>query len=271
MPTLLVVVPHPDDESYAFGGTIALAASAGWRVVVEAATNGELGERHDGVPAEPASLANRRRDELRESCRILGAELPRFWDLPDGSLADQADQAERVASIVRDENASMVLALGADGAYGHPDHLAVYRWVTGGVELLGDEAPPLLLANFPQGLFLPQYDLCLPMLGDPPQPGRATIGSNHPDIRLPITSVRDQKRAAIASHRTQLPGGDPAALFPGGIVGRLLGEERYTIFAGRHSSAAEAFVADIAAPNVAESASFSRSQGGLTKRLQNPV
>lgn len=271
MPTLLVIIPHPDDESYAFGGTMALAASAGWRVVVEAATNGELGERHDGITADPESLGNRRRDELRDSCRILGAESPRFWDMPDGGLAALPDQSDRVAAIMRSDQVSMVLALGVDGAYGHPDHLAVYRWVAAGVAALGEEGPPLLLANFPQGLFLPQYDLCLPMLGDPPQPERSAIGSNSPDIRLPIGSVRERKWAAIGAHRTQLPGGDPAALFPGGIVGRLMTEERYTIFDRRHSGAAAAFLRDIAAPNGADSGSFLRPGNGLTKRLQKPV
>ncbi len=248
MPKLLVIIPHPDDESYAFGGTIALAAAAGWRVVVETATNGELGERHDGIAAEPVSLGNRRRDELRDSCRVLGAELPRFWDLPDGGLAGLEDQSARVAALLRAEEPALVLALGADGAYGHPDHLAVYRWVTAGVAMLGAEAPPLLLANFPRGLFLQQYELCLEMLGNPPQPPRSAIGANDPDVRLPIAPVRAQKLASIAAHRTQLPMGDPERIFPEGIVKRLLEEERYTVAAGPRGGAISALLADIAGP-----------------------
>ena len=271
VPTLLVVIPHPDDESYAFGGTMALASAAGWRVVTQAATNGENGERHDGPAPEPVSLGNRRREELRESCRVLGAESPGFWNLPDGSLADEGDQSQRIAGLIRGENADVVLALGGDGAYGHPDHLAVHRWVTTAIAGLGGLAPPLLLANFPHGLFLPQYRLCIGMLGDPPFPPAEAIGSNDPDFRLPIASVRDQKLAAISAHRTQLNGGDPHALFPGGIVGRVLGEERYTLFDARRSGAAAAFVRDIGGPNRANSDSSQAPGGGLTKRLQNLV
>jgi LmbE family N-acetylglucosaminyl deacetylase len=195
--------------------------------------------------------------------------MPRFWDLPDGGLAASDDQSERVAALLRAEEPSLVLALGADGAYGHPDHLAVYRWVTGGVSLLGAKAPPLLLASFPRGLFLPQYELCVSMLGDPPQPPRSAIGANDPDLRLPIAPVRAQKLASIAAHRTQLWRGDPQRLFPGGIVKRLLEEERYTIAAGPRTGAISALLADIAGPSSPEMAASSRFEAGLTKRLHN--
>ena len=50
MPALLAIIPHPDDESYSFGGTLALAAAASWRCLVQCATSGERGKRHDGGP-----------------------------------------------------------------------------------------------------------------------------------------------------------------------------------------------------------------------------
>ena len=50
MPTLLAVIAHPDDESYSFGGTLALAAQAGWRCHVLSLTSGEGGKRNDGGP-----------------------------------------------------------------------------------------------------------------------------------------------------------------------------------------------------------------------------
>src|SRR3970040_1322526 len=73
MPTLLAVIPPPDDESYSFAGTIALAADAGWDCLVHCATYGEGGERHDGGSPGRNALADAREAALRESCRILGA------------------------------------------------------------------------------------------------------------------------------------------------------------------------------------------------------
>ena len=49
------------------------------------------------------------------------------------------------------------------------------------------------------------------------------------DHELDIRPVRDTKLAAIAAHRTQLPGADPHAIFPPGIVDALLDVERYSV------------------------------------------
>ena len=43
MGTILAVIPHPDDETYSFGGTLVLAAAKGWRCFVAPATAGEAG------------------------------------------------------------------------------------------------------------------------------------------------------------------------------------------------------------------------------------
>ncbi|MCA9518553.1 MAG: PIG-L family deacetylase, partial [Myxococcales bacterium] len=43
-PTVLAVIPHPDDEVYPFGGALALAARAGARVHVAALTRGDAGQ-----------------------------------------------------------------------------------------------------------------------------------------------------------------------------------------------------------------------------------
>ena len=227
MPTLLVFIPHPDDDAYAFGGTMALAARAGWRIHVEVATAGEKGERHDGVPEAPETLGPLRLAELAESCQILGAESPACWGLADGGLRESPDQSPRVARIIAEQRPDLVFALGEDGAYGHPDHIAVYKWVRAGWESLGDGAPPLLLAAFPRGLFLPQYELCIGMMGNPPEPRRDLIGATEADYRVEIGDVRETKLAAIRAHRTQLPGGKAEALFPRNIVQRLLGREMF--------------------------------------------
>jgi N-acetyl-1-D-myo-inositol-2-amino-2-deoxy-alpha-D-glucopyranoside deacetylase len=226
---LLAFTPHPDDEAYSFGGTIALAAKAGWACRVVCASAGEGGERHDGrAPGAPA-LAKAREGELAQSCRILGAEPPVCWRLPDGGLATVTDGPARVARELAAFVPDVVVALGVDGAYGHPDHLAVHHWVAAAWrEVPGPRRPLLLFAAFPRGLFLQQYELCIGMMGDPPNPPASAIGAAHPDHEVNIQTVAATKLAAIAAHRTQLPGGDPRALFPPGIVDALLDQEWFT-------------------------------------------
>lgn len=242
MPTLLAFIPHPDDESYAFGGLIALASRAGWTCHIECATYGEHGERHDGGPLTPNAIADTRAEELEASCRILGAEPPEFWGLPDGELRLHRGEQQRINSRISAIHPALILSLGPDGVYGHPDHIALYRWVTEAWNTLEASRPPLLYSAFPKGLFLPQYEKCLPMLGDPPETPRHSIGLHPWHYTVPIAEVTQTKRAAIAAHRSQLPHGELDALFPPGIVEALMLEEHYTDATGAPSESVAALL-----------------------------
>ncbi|MGE3073700.1 MAG: PIG-L deacetylase family protein [Dehalococcoidia bacterium] len=233
MPRLLAFIPHPDDESYSFGGTIALASQAGWDCFVECASFGEKGKRHDGGPARPNDVAEARERELVASCEVLGAHPPRFWGLPDGEMRLHRGEQARIRLLVAELRPSLVLALGADGAYGHPDHVALYRWVSEAWGSLGPQLKPALLyAAFPKGLFLPQWAKVGKKLGDPPDPPATAIGRHSFDYEVPIAAVRETKLAAVTAHHSQLPGGDPEAIFPPGILRELLDVERFTDAAG---------------------------------------
>ncbi|PFG72853.1 PIG-L deacetylase family protein [Tepidiforma thermophila] len=228
MPRILALIPHPDDEAYSVAGTLALAARAGWICTVIAISAGEAGQCHNGAAADPAALADLRLAELARSCAVLGAEAGPSPRLPDGGLARDPRLADAVAAAIAAAAPDLLLTLGPDGAYGHPDHLALHRAVVAAVDAA--PAPPaLLFAAFPSGLFLPQYELCRPILGNPPAVAPADLGVERPDFRIPIAAVADRKRAALAAHRSQLPGGDPAAIFPPGIVPALLREEWFLL------------------------------------------
>lgn len=244
MPTLLAIIPHPDDESYSFGGTIALAARSGWRCLIECASYGEKGKRHEGGGTTPNEVAETRGHELIESCRLLGAEDPRFWGLPDGAMNAHRGEQARIGRLLHGEDPDIVLTLGADGAYGHPDHVALHRWVREAWTELAEPRPALLFAAFPRGLFLPQYEKCLGMMGEPPTPAAAEIGRDRFDYEVPIHTIAATKVASIAAHRSQLPGGDTEAIFPPGIVRALLDVERFED-SGPHSPATAALLATL--------------------------
>lgn len=229
MPTVLAIVPHPDDESYAFGGLLALLSNRGWRCVVHCASSGEGGQRHDGGPMGPEALARAREGELATSCEILGAEPPVCWRLPDGGLRERNEEGmRRTREAFKQEQPELVLTLGPDGAYGHPDHLAVHAWVRETrAAMAPGERPALLFVAFSKGLFLPQWEKCRDMMGDPPNPPPGAIGTDSFDFDTDTASVAERKLRAIGAHRTQLPGGDPHAIFPAEIVAALLDRERY--------------------------------------------
>ncbi len=90
---VLVVAPHPDDESLGCGGTMALLADTGASVTILTATDGESTMGATGPPEQTARL---RRAEAERAAAAVGA-APRFLGLTDGGLAEQ--RAELTAAL----------------------------------------------------------------------------------------------------------------------------------------------------------------------------
>ena len=62
---MLVVVAHPDDETFGLGSLLAYAAARGVETVVACATRGELGEIAPGCGVAQSELGAVREAELR--------------------------------------------------------------------------------------------------------------------------------------------------------------------------------------------------------------
>jgi N-acetyl-1-D-myo-inositol-2-amino-2-deoxy-alpha-D-glucopyranoside deacetylase len=248
---VLGIFPHPDDEAYSCGGTLARLSDEGAHVAIVCATRGERGRDRRPQPVAGEELGRVREEELRAACRVLGAAPPRFLDLHDGGVAtcDFPAVVGAIVAIMRDVRPHLVLTLGPDGVYGHPDHLALYRLViaafgaAGGgnrfpAEQFGAPWAPLRLfcAAFPRGLFRPQYERMTVSPSSPTMRGvdPDKLGTEPGDIvaAIDIRSYAERKLRAIACHRSQLPDGDPYQLFPEGIVQRLLAFELFTLAAG---------------------------------------
>ena len=110
-PKVVLVAPHPDDESLALGATLHDLAHASVDVTIVVAT-------HGGVNAE----------RRFEGARAVAALSPRistlWWDLPDGDLSDaEQDMRRRLAELV-DDTTLLFAPVENDG---HTDHEAVSR------------------------------------------------------------------------------------------------------------------------------------------------
>lgn len=84
---LLVIAPHPDDETFGCGGLILLRRRAGLPVSILILTDGSA-SHPDHPRLAPGALSALRQDEAREAAARLGvapADLA-FLDLPDGRL-----------------------------------------------------------------------------------------------------------------------------------------------------------------------------------------
>ncbi len=233
---LLGVVAHPDDEAWALGGALASCALFGGEVHLLCATRGEGGaDRRGLVPRGPA-IAALRTAELEASCAALGVRPPRILDLPDGGLASLAGSrgADAVADAIARVRPQVVLTMGPDGGYGHPDHLAVTRWCRAAV-VAAEPTPRLLEALFPRALFEPMRDALrrLPGVVAPElRTGPLGVQRDEVDLVLDVRPVRELKRASVAAHASQLAGGDPGTLLHRRAVDALWDEEWVAATAG---------------------------------------
>jgi len=130
---ILVVAPHPDDETLGCGGTLARKAAAGCDVFIAVLTDGSglfthaLKITRDPSPTEVSEL---RKDETRRAIAILGLRQDRlfFFDFKDGTLDANSDvAADRLARLWREINPGEVYC--TSKYEGHKDHVATERIV----------------------------------------------------------------------------------------------------------------------------------------------
>jgi len=137
---LMAVLAHPDDESLGVGGTLAKYASEGADVFLLTATRGDGGRFKGHRPGDPghpgsAALANIRETELRAAAAALGICEVSLLGYPDRFLdrADPKEAISRIADHLRRIRPHVVITFGPDGAYGHPDHIAISQFTAAAI------------------------------------------------------------------------------------------------------------------------------------------
>jgi LmbE family N-acetylglucosaminyl deacetylase len=221
MATVVAFHAHPDDEVVLTGGTLARAAAAGHRVVVVTATDGRVRNEDDKT----------RLDELRSSANILGVHRveclgyadsgygPDFYPDPPGRVrfgrADVDEAAQRLANILRDEDADLLLSYQPNGGYGHRDHVQVHHVGKRAAELAA--TPRVLEATMPRELLRRTSDLArlvrLPAPYEPDVVRTAYAPRGTITHRIDVFRFARQKRDAMAAHRSQIGSGLAARMF----------------------------------------------------------
>lgn len=181
---LLVIMPHPDDETFAVGGTIAMYAAEGLPVTYLCGTKGEMG-RNMGNPAFATreSLPALREQELREACRLLGISDLRFLGIRDKTteFLDPEELALRLKGLIEEIKPSLIITYHPLYSV-HPDHMALGAATVRAVELMEPASrPPIHTRAF----------------------GKASTVLGEPDLVVDITPVWETKLAAIKAHTSQ--------------------------------------------------------------------
>ena len=200
---LLLLAPHPDDETLAAGALLQRTIARGARARVVFATDGEnnpwtqrLVERRIRIrPEDSARFGQRRRAEALAALAELGlgSESAVFLGLPDQAITDLViggDEAEveRLAALFRDWRATLLVLPSLFDL--HPDHSALAVLTHLALERAAVEPPPRALSYIihrTSGMNLPT---------DADAAGAARLE--------PTEKEMAGKRRAILRHATQL-------------------------------------------------------------------
>lgn len=197
---LLVLAPHPDDESLGCGGMIAEACAGGRAVHIAILTDGSMS--HPGSRDWPPDrLRRKRQDEARSAAAILGVPAANllFLGQKDGAAPhDGAAFAAVLDALCRELRSRQIATICASWIGDpHVDHVAAARLASAASRRTGARhlAYPIWAWTAPDDASLPEV-----------QGG----------YRLPIGPFLPLKRRAIAAHQTQCSGliGDDAQGIP---------------------------------------------------------
>ncbi len=138
---LMGIFAHPDDESLGNGGIFVKYGIEGVETYVLTATRGEHGwfDDEDKYPG-PVELGRIRESELRAAGSVLGLTDVSFLDYEDGEL-DQAEPVEVIGKIVahlRRVRPQVVVTFDPNGAFGHPDHIAICQFASAAIVAAAD-------------------------------------------------------------------------------------------------------------------------------------
>jgi LmbE family N-acetylglucosaminyl deacetylase len=235
---------HPDDEALLTGGTLAKLAADGHRVVIVTATDGSLGARNRSVDDSVERLS-----ELAQSAKALGVARveylgyadsghgPVLYPDPPGkqrfARAETDDAARKLAALLGEVRADLLLSYDEMGGYGHRDHLKVHEVGRRAAELTGLR---LLEATVPRERAVKLVRLLRVMRLFIRLDPQAVSGHTPDELithRVDVRRYARQKQAALAAHKSQLGVGRAGRAFsvlvriPSWVFGLLLGVEWY--------------------------------------------
>jgi LmbE family N-acetylglucosaminyl deacetylase len=237
--TMLVVRPHPDDESSLTGGMLAYYSARGVSTAVVTCTGGEEGEIHDpdlDPVADFPRLGEIRKGELQNACTILGVSVIRLLGYRDSGMldtpanqhpeafcnADPAEAAGRLVKVIRELKPHVMVIEPPGGLYPHPDHVMSHSVGLDAYHAAGDgdaypeAGPAWQVAKLYAGAQIDdgRWDELLPEFKAagldvswmerhaerPRNPGPETA-----TVALDVAPYTEIQRRALQAHRTQIP------------------------------------------------------------------
>jgi len=231
---LLVVVAHPDDETFGCGSLLAHAAELGVQTTVACATRGEEGSPTPGRGLDDADMAVVREEELLAAAEYLGVDRVELFDWADSGMegepqktalvaAPLAAVAERIAALIDEVEPTVVVTL--DASDGHRDHAHIRDAVLAAVDHSTWRAERVYLHCLPQELMRKWVDALTEQQPDSQHLGLSDLGTPAEKITTVIDTTRllERREEAIRLHRSQT---SPYEVMPADLRNEFLTAER---------------------------------------------
>jgi LmbE family N-acetylglucosaminyl deacetylase len=186
--SVLVVVAHPDDESFGMGAVIAHLLAHGAAVSILCLTRGEASTVH-GVDGD---LADIREAELRQAAWALGGATAKLRAYLDGALGEVPVEVlvGEIECAAASCMAEALLVFDVASVTGHPDHAVASR---AAVAAASRRDLPVLAWTLPRGV--------AEQLNE--EFGAAFTGYQPGDIDVVLPVDRSRQMEAIAAHASQ--------------------------------------------------------------------
>ena len=184
---VVVIFPHPDDESFGASGTITKFRKEGTPVTYLCGTLGEMG-RNMGNPvfANRETLSTFRRNELNEAAKQLDIGVE-YLGYRDKTL--EFEPREQIAKHLKERISALdasVVITHYPGYAVHPDHDALGAAVVDAVRLMDEQDRP---------------EIWMHAISNDSE---KDLGE--PDVVYDVTPYWDEKLAAIKAHLSQADG-----------------------------------------------------------------
>jgi LmbE family N-acetylglucosaminyl deacetylase len=169
---ILVISPHPDDESIGCGGTLGIHIDRGDIIHVIFLTSGEKGGH--GLPE--SETKTKRETEAKEAAYILNIAQIDFWEEPDGNFKATDQTIQKLVKKRSEFKPNIIYAPHIREQ--HPDHQEAAKMVI--------KSHEIMTGNNCQLWF---YEIWTPL--------------EHLDHIVDISNYVDLKRKAIKAHASQ--------------------------------------------------------------------
>ncbi len=206
---ILLLLAHPDDETFGPAGTIARYADEGVEVYLATATRGEAGMLGDPPLTDREHLGEVREKELFSAAKILGIRNVSFLGFRDGQLAGipREEIVEKAVRQIRMTRPQVLISFGPEGVSRHPDHMVMCSVALEAFDAAAD--PGRFPRQFSDGISpwapakLYQFEIAqeifdewgVPLAGVPREKLTTVVDTS---------GYVEKKIRAFASHRTQV-------------------------------------------------------------------